>query len=128
MHERAFGTNGTNGTTRMAGNLPLPDMTIARRIAMPIYNLPLQVFGPEAGPWVRDAAESKSAAVDYVGLCMLVGVAGLVGARRLISPWSDWEEPCILWGALVGRPKLAKITCTRSCAHCSLCRREGSER
>ena len=39
---------------------------------------------------------------SYLGLPMLCGLAGAVGATRRVTINTSWQEPCILWGAIVG--------------------------
>ena len=84
-----------------------PDMSIARRnqIAAPVF--PLEVLGPSED-WVKTTAESKSAPVDYVALGLIVTAAGMIGPKRRVSPWDGWDEPSILWGALIGPPSVNK--------------------
>ena len=84
-----------------------PDMAIVHRAAAPAPTLDITAFGPLA-TWIEQAAESKSAPVDYVAMPLLGGVAGVVGAARWVSPWPGWREPAILWAMLVGPPSSAK--------------------
>jgi putative DNA primase/helicase len=84
-----------------------PDMSIVRRNRMAAPRFPIDVFGP-ANEWVEATAESKSAPLDYVALGLLVVAAGMIGSKRRVSPWDGWEEPSILWGALVGEPSSHK--------------------
>ena len=92
----------------MAEILPVtPDMSIVRRAVAPAPKLDISVFGPLA-TWIEHAAESKSAPVDYLAMTLLVGVAGVMGAARWVSPWPGWSEPAILWAMLVGLPSASK--------------------
>ena len=84
-----------------------PDMSIVQRNQIPAPPFPLEVLGP-AGDWVKATAESKSAPVDFPALGLLVTAAGMIGPKRRISPWDGWDEPSILWGALVGPPSVHK--------------------
>jgi hypothetical protein len=84
-----------------------PDMSVIKRNKLPAPKFPLDIFGP-AEDWVKATAEAKNAPVDYVGLGLLVAAAGAIGPKRRVSPWVGWDEPSILWGALVGPPSFIK--------------------
>src|SRR5215468_3576682 len=84
-----------------------PDMSIVRRNRTPAPEFPVDVLG-SAADWVKTTAESKSAPVSYVALGLFVTSAGCIGPKRRVSPWGDWNEPSILWGALVGEPSIVK--------------------
>jgi len=88
-----------------ASDVSEPDMSILKRNRLAASPFPLEVLGP-AGPWVEATAASKSAPIDYVALGLLVTAAGLIGPKRRVSPWEGWEEPSILWGALIGPPSM----------------------
>ncbi|MBS0237757.1 MAG: DUF3987 domain-containing protein [Proteobacteria bacterium] len=88
-------------------DLICPDMSVVKRNRTPGPTFPTDVFG-NAEEWVKDTAASKSAPVDYVALALLVVASGTIGAKRRVSPWSDWEEPSVLWGGLVGEPSCHK--------------------
>jgi hypothetical protein len=86
---------------------PEPDMSIVRRNRMPAPVFPVEVFG-DAADWVKAVAESKSAPVDYPALGLIVVAGAMIGPKRCVSPWEDWEEPSIIWGVIVGDPSLVK--------------------
>ena len=71
--------------------------------------LPSESFG-ELWPVLSDLADAAGAPVDYVAIGTLVAAASLIGGKRRVRPWSnsDWEEPAILWAALVGDPSANK--------------------
>ena len=100
VHDERGGGAEKEGETK-------PDMSIVRRNRIAAPTFPLEVFGP-AAEWVKTTAESKSAPVDYVALGLLVVTAGMIGPKRRVSPWEGWDEPSILWGALVGDPSSHK--------------------
>jgi hypothetical protein len=81
---------------------PDPDMLLVQPHIRPPA-LPVHLFG-SFEDWIRYAAHRKNAPEDYIALSLLVVAAGVVGNARAFVPWKDWEEPCILWGACVGRP------------------------
>ncbi len=84
-----------------------PDMSIVLRTMAPAPEIPLIAFGPLA-EWIEQAAECKSAPVDYVAISLLGAAAGVIGAARWVSPWEGWQEPAILWTLLVGSPSAGK--------------------
>jgi hypothetical protein len=97
--------NGANG----AGvEWSKPDLTIlqSQRLAAP--ELPLKVFGTYWSGWIRDQAEAKSCAPDYVAGGLLGGAGVLLGNARWGSPWNGWSEPPLLWFAGVGYPSSGK--------------------
>ena len=87
--------------------MPPPDMSILKRNLVEAPRFPVNLLG-KGGDWVKAVAENKCAPVDYVALGLLVGTAGAICAKRRVSPWSGWDEPSILWGALVGPPSFNK--------------------
>ena len=84
-----------------------PDLSVIRRAVAPAPTLDLSAFGPLA-TWIGQAAECKSAPIDYVAMPLLGSAAGVIGAARWVSPWSGWREPAILWTMLVGSPSASK--------------------
>lgn len=86
-----------------------PDRSVidAGRRSPPV--LPSESFG-ELWPVLCDLADAAGAPVDYVAIGALVAAASLIGGKRRVRPWSnsDWEEPAILWAALVGDPSANK--------------------
>ncbi|MBV9842401.1 MAG: DUF3987 domain-containing protein [Sphingomonadaceae bacterium] len=91
------------------GWLP-PDMHVlnAGRVSPP--KMPSDIFGV-LWPIISDLAEGAGAPVDYVGVSVLAVAASLIGAKRRVQPFTtspQWQEPCILWIALVGDPSSHK--------------------
>jgi hypothetical protein len=112
---RGLGANSGSGDREQSGSAERgkqgsatdPDLSIVRRNRVAAPAFPVEVFGP-AADWVRDTAASKSAPVDFVALGVLVATAGVIGAKRRVSPWEGWDEPSILWGVLAGDPSTLK--------------------
>ena len=90
------------------GEWPDPDLSVLsdHRAAAPA--LPLDVFGGYWREWIKDQAQAKSCAPDYVALGLLSCASALIGTARWGSPWEGWIEPCILWTAGVGTPSSGK--------------------
>ena len=45
---------------------------------------------------------------DYVAMPLLAATAALIGNARVVSPWSGWREPAIIWAGAVGDPSAGK--------------------
>lgn len=88
-------------------NWPEPDMSFLIENDTP-PPFPKGVFHPTIDEWLSLAAKGRAAPVDYIAATLLTGAASLIGNSRKISPWATWEEPCILWAALVGSPSSGK--------------------
>jgi hypothetical protein len=103
--EHKSGTSDDASEERVAAESP--DMSILTRNQVPSPPCPVHLLG-DAAEWVMATAESKNAPVDFVALSMIIAAAGMIGARRRVSPWAGWEEPCILWGECIGPPSSNK--------------------
>ncbi|MBL6945878.1 MAG: DUF3987 domain-containing protein [Rhodospirillales bacterium] len=86
---------------------PVPVMSVLNpEIPAPKY--PVETFGAFWGRWVRETAQAVSAPVEYIAGSLLAVAGSLIGNARWVSPWTDWEEPPVLWCALVGTPSAGK--------------------
>jgi hypothetical protein len=96
------------GQPQAASGWPVPDLSVlsAHRLEAPA--LPLEAFGTYWADWIRDQAEAKSCAPDYVAAGLLASAGALIGNARWGSPWESWAEPPILWIACVGNPSSGK--------------------
>lgn len=90
---------------------PEPDMSIGEPSCPPAPQMNdadfAHVFGPWAG-WLKQAAETKGAPVDYVAIALLTTASAAIGNSRWAVPWQGWKEPSVLWGMLVGDPSAGK--------------------
>jgi len=87
---------------------PEPDM---RLLSDPNYEpptFPINILPKHVRQWIIQTAEIASAPIDYVAFGLFAHVAGLIGNTLCVSPWPGWEEPAILWVALVGVPSSGK--------------------
>lgn len=86
-----------------------PDRSVIDAGRRPPPPMPSEPFG-SLWPVVTDLAEAAGAPADYVAIGVLVSAASLIGGKRRVRPWSnsDWDEPAILWAALVGDPSANK--------------------
>ena len=82
---------------------PDPDV-VGDPIRPPTFPLPLMGRWSD---WIETAAKAKSCPPDFVATALCVVAASLIGARRA-QPWAGWQEPPILWAALVGPPSSGK--------------------
>jgi hypothetical protein len=81
---------------------PEPDLGVLRLHRRPAVPFPVEVLGPHWGPWVKTAAESAAAPVDYVASALLSSASALIGNARWARGWEGWEEPPHLWCCNVG--------------------------
>jgi len=63
---------------------------------------PLEVLPPLWRDWARDTGRAAGAPVDYVALSLITAVAGLAGAGVRVQAGPGWQEPLVLWQALLG--------------------------
>ena len=76
------------------------------RPALPAF--PLQSLPPWWRAWVSETAQGAGAPVDYIVQALLASVAGVCGAGVVAQVTETWQEPMVLWQALVGGPSSGK--------------------
>ena len=76
------------------------------RPALPEF--PLHILPTFWRVWVGETARVIGAPVDYVVQALLASVAGVCGAGVVTRLCPGWDEPLILWLALVGGPSTGK--------------------
>jgi len=84
-----------------------PDMTVMKANLAPAVPFPQDVLG-RMWPLISDLAAGAGAPVEYVATGMLAVAASLIGGKRWVRAWEGYEEPCILWAAVVGDPSSNK--------------------
>ncbi|MBT3509300.1 MAG: DUF3987 domain-containing protein [Nitrospina sp.] len=84
-----------------------PDFSILHS-TQPACEFPVDVFEGELKDWLVLAAQKTSAPIDYLIGSLLAVVSSAIGNSRRISPWEGWDEPSILWIALIGNPSSGK--------------------
>lgn len=87
---------------------PKPDMSLINENRKPAPVFPLELLPIGLQSWVKLSAGAKGCSVDFIAHALLITAAGMIGNARRASPWQDWDEPTILWGALVGLPSTGK--------------------
>ncbi|MFG1329628.1 DUF3987 domain-containing protein [Xanthobacter autotrophicus] len=97
-----------NGTIAAEATSAAPDLSMLgeHRRAPPVFNP--DWFGPQLAAWVRATAKATCAPVDYVGTALLALAGGVIGNQRRALAGAKWNEPPILFSALVGFPSAGK--------------------
>src|SRR5215470_722242 len=96
----------TNPDTALAWPDPDPSLLEDARPSLPDF--PLHALPPFWRSWVSDTAAAVGAPVDYIVQALLASVAGICGAGVVARITPSWDEPLILWQALVGGPGQGK--------------------
>jgi hypothetical protein len=81
---------------------PEPDMAVLQWRRRQPPELPIEVFGPAWGPWIRTAADAAACPPDYVMAPLLASVSALIGHARWAQATDGWSEPPHLWVGVVG--------------------------
>jgi hypothetical protein len=91
---------------------PWPAVDLARldETCPALPNLPLDVLPPWWRTWVIGTAQGVGAPEDYVLQALLAAVAGICGAGVVGRVTDTWNEPLVLWQALVGGPSNGKTS------------------
>lgn len=74
----------------------------------PAPEFPVALLGQIWAAWCTAHARTRSTAVDFVAAALLTTAASLVGNARWARVTSEWQEPAVLWSALVGGPSSGK--------------------
>jgi hypothetical protein len=85
------------------------DLSLLEEQTVDTPPLPLETFGMWSN-WIGDAARDAGCPPDYVAASLLAGASAAVGnAYRVCAAANGWfEQPAILWMALVGEPSTGK--------------------
>jgi hypothetical protein len=87
---------------------PEPDGSLLEERRPNLPELPLHALPPFWRGWIGDTAAALETPVDYVLQALLASVAGICGAGVVARVTPSWDEPLILWQALVGGPSHGK--------------------
>ncbi len=87
---------------------PEPDLALLEEGRPALPDFPLQALPPFWSAWAGETAHSVGAPVEYVVQALLASVAGVCGAGVVARLAEGWDEPLILWLALVGGPSSGK--------------------
>ncbi|MBV8410454.1 MAG: DUF3987 domain-containing protein, partial [Alphaproteobacteria bacterium] len=83
---------------------PEPDSGLLEDGRPELPDFPLESLSPFWRGWVSDTAAAVAAPIDYVVQALLASVAAVCGAGVVARINDSWDEPLILWLALVGGP------------------------
>jgi hypothetical protein len=87
---------------------PKPDRGLLEESRPDLPDFPLHALPPWWRAWISETAQAVGAPVDYVVQALLAAVAGVGGAGVVARLSEAWDEPLILWQALVGGPSNGK--------------------
>ena len=89
-------------------NWRTPDLSVLDNRRGPVPATPLAVVPQPWRDWLADAERATGAPVDYVLQSVLAGVAAVCGAGVRVRVTPAWDEPLVLWQAVVGEPSTGK--------------------
>lgn len=114
MSNGSFGFKGAEMSKVLADDVwPEPDWSIiAPEGVTPEF--PAEAFG-NWGAWILRSAESRSTSPGYVATALLSVAGSLIGNSYWVNPRPGWEEPPVLWVALVGEPATTKSPALKCC-------------
>lgn len=84
-----------------------PDMSVTKANLAPAVPFPQNVLG-NLWPLASDLAAGAGSPVEYVATSIIAVAASLIGAKRWVRAWEGYDDPCILWAAVVGDPSSNK--------------------
>ncbi len=85
-----------------------PDVSILDNRRAPVPAVPLALLPQPWRDWIADTEKSTGAPADYVLQSVLAGVAAVCGAGVRVRVTPAWDEPLVLWQAVVGEPSTGK--------------------
>ena len=85
-----------------------PDLSVLDNRRGPVPAMPLAMVPPPWQDWIADTERATGAPVDYVLQSVLAGVAAVCGAGVRVRVTPAWDEPLVLWQAVVGEPSTGK--------------------
>ncbi|MBM3649681.1 MAG: DUF3987 domain-containing protein [Alphaproteobacteria bacterium] len=85
-----------------------PDLSVVDQRRGPVPAVPLEWLPQPWRNWIADTGRATGAPADYVLQSVLAGVAAVCGAGVAVRVTPDWEEPLVLWQAVVGEPATGK--------------------
>lgn len=85
-----------------------PDLSILDNRRGPVPAVPLELLPQPWCDWIADTEQSTGAPADYVFQSVLAGAAAVCGAGIRVRVTPTWNEPLVLWQAVVGEPSTGK--------------------
>ena len=62
---------------------------------------PVDCLPPVMRDYIKAGAKSLRCDPAFIALPLLVAIASLIGASRVLKPSNDWRVPAILWGVVI---------------------------
>ena len=85
-----------------------PDLSVLDNRRGPVPAVPLAMVPQPWRDWIADTERATGAPADYVLQSVLAGIAAVCGAGVRIRVTPAWDEPLVLWLAVVGEPSTGK--------------------
>ena len=85
-----------------------PDLSVVDDRRGPVPAVPLTLLPQPWRDWIADTERATGAPADYVLQSVLAGVAAVCGAGVRVRVTPAWDEPLVLWQAVVGEPSTGK--------------------
>ncbi|GEP53957.1 DUF3987 domain-containing protein [Reyranella soli] len=85
-----------------------PDLSVLDSRRSPVPSAPLALLPQPWRDWIAETEKATGAPADYVVQSVLAGVAAVCGAGVRVRVTPAWDEPLILWQAVVGEPSTGK--------------------
>ena len=85
-----------------------PDVSILDDRRAPVPAVPSALLPQPWRDWIADTEKATGAPADYVLQSVLAGVAAVCGAGVRVRVTPAWDEPLVLWQAVVGEPSTGK--------------------
>ena len=85
-----------------------PDLSVLDDRRGPVPAVPLGLLPSPWRDWIADTEQATGAPTDYVLPSVLAGVAAVCGAGVRVRVTPAWDEPLVLWQAVVGEPSTGK--------------------
>jgi hypothetical protein len=85
-----------------------PDVSILDDRRGPVPAVPLASLPQPWRDWIADTEKATGAPADYVLQSVLAGVAAVCGAGVRVRVTPAWDEPLVLWQAVVGESSTGK--------------------
>src|SRR5215204_6309512 len=84
------------------------DLSVLDNRRGPVPAVPLAMVPQPWRDWIADNERATGAPADYVLQSVLAGVAAVCGAGVRVRVTPAWDEPLVLWQAVVGEPSTGK--------------------
>jgi hypothetical protein len=85
-----------------------PDLSVLDTRRGPVPPAPLKLLPQPWRDWIAGTEKATGSPADYVVQSVLAGVAAVCGAGVRVRVTPAWDEPLVLWQAVVGEPSTGK--------------------